>query len=79
VLVNNNENYKAGQFRVQRQGRAPRSAANNNEYQGGEQGPGSWAGTPLLARESWSCRDTAQKKPGAVSRPGTPTQFQFHE
>jgi hypothetical protein len=36
----------------------------------------------LLARgcRSWSRRDTSDKtKPGAVSRPGTPTQFQFRE
>jgi hypothetical protein len=33
ALVKNNENYKPGSFRVQTQGRAPRAAANNNEYQ----------------------------------------------
>jgi hypothetical protein len=36
LVANNNEIYKSGEFRVQRQGRAPRSAANNNEYQRGE-------------------------------------------
>jgi hypothetical protein len=38
VVVNNNEIYKAGEFRVQRQGRAPRPAANNNEYQAENKG-----------------------------------------
>jgi hypothetical protein len=40
LIVNNNENYKAGKFRVQRQGRAPRMTADNNEYQYREQGQG---------------------------------------
>jgi hypothetical protein len=38
LVVNNNEIYKAGEFRVQRQRRAPRPTANNNEYQGENKG-----------------------------------------
>jgi hypothetical protein len=48
LIVKYNDFTMAGEFRVQGQGRAPRPAANNNEYQGGEQGPGSLAETPCL-------------------------------
>jgi hypothetical protein len=75
VIVKNNEKYNAGEFRVQRQGRAPRAAANNNEYQCGQQWPGSW--TPLLPRGSYSRRDAAQKK-GPARSPVRAHQLSFN-
>jgi hypothetical protein len=76
AIVNNNENYNGRVIRVQRQGRAPRSAANNNEYQCEEQGQASWAEHPLLARgrESGSRGDVAHDKARRGLPPGHTTQ-----
>jgi hypothetical protein len=78
--VNNSEIYKAGEFRVQRQARAPQSAPNNNEYQAVNKGRDHRQKHAPCARGANPDRAAAHRtkqKPGAVSRPGTPTQFQF--
>jgi hypothetical protein len=61
VIVKNNEKYNAGEFRLQRQGRAPRAAANNNEYQCGQQWPGSWTGTFASSRILFAPRRRTKK------------------